>query len=177
MKIPKIEKHSAVQTIEQLFSEGRTYREIGGALGVSRQRIHQIAKAFGICENVVGGRKLKVMLALNKKKQKQIAKYGCTKEERDSIRKKCMVLGLHDPSVRFWQQKRNARTRGITWDLTFKQWWDIWEPYFHKRGRGVDEFVMCRNGDCGPYSNQNVAIHTASENHREWNKNRVCQAN
>ncbi|WNG71736.1 hypothetical protein [Cupriavidus gilardii] len=33
------------------------------------------------------------------------------------------------PRAAFEMQKRNAQSRGIGWELTFEQWWEIWELF------------------------------------------------
>jgi len=68
-------------------------------------------------------------------------------------------------------QKSNARTRGISFLLTFEQWLELWNASgkLEQRGRGAAEFCMCRNGDVGPYELGNVFIGTGSENARLGN--------
>lgn len=84
-------------------------------------------------------------------------KYGCSREQYIAIR------GL--TTRRFIEQRRNAKTRGIGWELTFWQWWSIWQQsgHWHERGRGQG-YVMCRLNDVGPYSEDNVFIATAADN-------------
>lgn len=63
-------------------------------------------------------------------------------------------------------QRNNANKRGIPWQMTFAEWWGVWERSgkFHLRGRHLGGWVMARHGDLGPYSVENVAICTHSEN-------------
>lgn len=74
----------------------------------------------------------------------------------------CWDLPYHKYEV----QKATTKRRGIKWALTFKQWWTIWEPHWHNRGRNASNYVMARKGDVGPYSVGNVYITTASENNK-----------
>lgn len=74
----------------------------------------------------------------------------------------------HHPAFNSYQTQRfNARGRGISWKLTFEQWWQIWEQSGHlnERGRKANQYCMARIGDKGPYAVGNVLIITNSENH------------
>lgn len=74
---------------------------------------------------------------------------------------------------RFYDQKGRAGYRGIEWKLTFDQWYQWWLD------QGVDkdyptaldrnQLCMCRPGDAGPYSLDNIYCGTRSENTRERN--------
>jgi len=71
------------------------------------------------------------------------------------------------PSIRFKQHKASAKARGIAFDLTFEQWWSLWEPHWEKRGRGSFDMCMCRRHDQGAYTLGNVRIATNRENKHE----------
>ncbi|HDR8930452.1 TPA: hypothetical protein QDA84_000445 [Burkholderia vietnamiensis] len=90
-----------------------------------------------------------------------------TSEELNRIRESAVCRGLRDPLKAFWQQRHSAVSRGISFDLTFLEWWSIWEPHYHLRGVRSGQMVMARNGDDGPYAVGNVSIKTARANHRE----------
>ena len=64
------------------------------------------------------------------------------------------------PRSRYTQQKSHARSRGIGFELTFEQWWSIWQESekWVQRGKAVGCFCMARNGDVGAYEIGNVAI-------------------
>lgn len=84
---------------------------------------------------------------------------------------------LKTPSAAYMSQRRNAGLRGIGWELTFVQWWDVWQRsgHWNDRGRGQG-YCMARIGDTGPYAVGNVEIKTIGENFSEsyykhpWNK-------
>jgi hypothetical protein len=65
-------------------------------------------------------------------------------------------------------QKKRAKRRGIAWEfINFDQWWGVWQRSGHWAERGNKDgnsFVMCRYGDVGPYSVDNVFIATCREN-------------
>ena len=71
------------------------------------------------------------------------------------------------PRMRYCQHKASARQRGIEFDLTFDEWWAIWQPHYAQRGRGSGHLQMCRTGDVGPYAVGNVRIDTMKSNMRE----------
>jgi hypothetical protein len=68
---------------------------------------------------------------------------------------------------KFRQQRSNAKRRGIGWELTFKQWREIWNDsdLYHLRDRRG--FVMHRNSDESPYAVGNVEIISPTDNFRE----------
>ena len=72
--------------------------------------------------------------------------------------------------IQFWAQKGNAKRRGISWEMSFKQWCDIWDKsgHYEQRGPRRGQYVMCRDGDQGPYRPDNVYIRYGRENIREY---------
>lgn len=72
-------------------------------------------------------------------------------------------------------QKKMARHRGIAFELTYKQWLNIWTQSgrLHERGRCFGNYVMARKGDEGSYSKNNVRIVTTTENQNEYAKLRA----
>jgi hypothetical protein len=77
---------------------------------------------------------------------------------------------------RFYEQKGKAGFRGIEWNLTFEQWYQWWldqgidKDYATQVNR--DQLCMCRPGDNGPYSIDNIYCGTRSQNTRERNRTR-----
>lgn len=60
--------------------------------------------------------------------------------------------------LRYAQHKASAAKRGIEWEFTFEEWWEIWEAHWADRGPHKDGKVMCRTHDKGPYRPDNVRI-------------------
>lgn len=75
----------------------------------------------------------------------------------------------HTPKGRFIAQRQNACRRGIEWNLTFDEWWKIWEESgkWDLRGRGIGKFCMSRILDNGPYSKENVRILSFQKNSKQ----------
>ena len=75
----------------------------------------------------------------------------------------------------FLQHKSNAKTRGISFNLSYEEWLDIWEKSdkLHLRGRGKGKYCMCRIGDLGAYEVGNVFIDLCTYNTRAGNKGKI----
>lgn len=71
------------------------------------------------------------------------------------------------PLMCYQRHKSTAKARGIEFDLTFDEWWAIWEPHFDRRGRASDALQMCRTADAGGYTVGNVRIDTCAANQAE----------
>ena len=85
-----------------------------------------------------------------------------------------------NPFKRAYQAaKDNAKTRGIEFFMTFKEWMSIWEQSGHlkKRGRERGQYVMARFGDTGAYAVGNVKIITGRKNIQEWRPTAAQKAN
>lgn len=83
---------------------------------------------------------------------------GCTIEQRRSIPKKACIA--------YSDQRREAKRRGLGWELNLWGWWTIWQESgkWELRGKYRGNYVMCRKDDLGPYSRENVYIATCSHN-------------
>lgn len=70
------------------------------------------------------------------------------------------------------EQRKSARRRGIPFQLTFEQWFEIWlrSGHLHERGCRQGQYVMARLNDTGPYAPGNVKIILHVENSREWER-------
>lgn len=60
----------------------------------------------------------------------------------------------------YWRSRCQSRWRGESWpdEFTWQIWWDLWRPYWHQRGRGLEDFVMIRVDETRPWSPTNVDI-------------------
>lgn len=74
---------------------------------------------------------------------------------------------MDDLKVKYETQKRNAKHRGIEFDLSFQEWKDIWDGKFHLRGKKAGQLGMLRNRDEGGYTVGNVRLGTPKENQQE----------
>jgi hypothetical protein len=69
--------------------------------------------------------------------------------------------------LRYAKHKAHAKERGIEFDLTFEEWWGIWEPRWAERGTHKDQLGMCRTRDQGPYAVGNIRLDTPKGNAAE----------
>lgn len=99
--------------------------------------------------------------------------FGCPRTDMREMRAHCQRLldsGVshgRTPIGAYRTQEKTARRRGIAWEFTFSQWWQVWVDSGKWDERGPSGYVMCRKGDVGPYSPGNVTIATTQENSHE----------
>jgi hypothetical protein len=73
---------------------------------------------------------------------------------------------MRSPRDKYTEQKHGAFRRGITWNITFEEWWNFWQQSgkWDLRGRKKGQYCMCRFGDIGPYEIGNIYIDLATTN-------------
>lgn len=164
-------KHAGLKTLPTvrtrqmaaLYQSGKTLHEIGTQYGLTRERVRQLINKFHGLRATDGGKhkigKDRRAVFEATRNAHSLKKWGCNFDQYILIR------NLKRPTRAFSMQRRNAIQREIGWELNLWQWWSIWQQsgHWHDRGRGQG-YVMCRNGDIGPYSIGNVFIATAREN-------------
>lgn len=70
--------------------------------------------------------------------------------------------------------QRRAVRSNVPFLISFEDWLSVWKESGHFLERSPTGYVMCRIGDCGPYSKENVYIAHASQNKRDaWFNNKV----
>jgi hypothetical protein len=71
-----------------------------------------------------------------------------------------------DARGKFKLHRRNARRRGITFAMTFEEWWQVWQSSgkWSARGRRRGQYCMARHSDRGSYEVGNVRICLFEEN-------------
>ncbi len=157
------------------YIAGETLVQIGRDYSITRERVRQIltkhygirAKDGGASESARRARKV----FQKKRDARSLKAWGCVYREYQRILK-------HPgrPTYAFWEQRRNARERGIVWELKLWQWWKLWETSgkWSERGRGHG-YCMCRLNDTGPYAADNVYIATNSDNMKDhWVNKRAA---
>lgn len=169
------ENVSRAAQMAALYKSGHLLREIGEKFGVTRERARQvIAKHHGMSGKNGGAHvqaRRKQLDTHVKRDVKCLAKHGCTWAQYLQLR------DMRKPTRAFIEQKRNASSRGIGWELTLWQWWTIWQESGHwdMRGRGTG-YAMCRVNDTGPYAVGNVYIATCVQNiHDYYDRKRAEQ--
>lgn len=168
IKIPKADHPELVKR----YRAGETLQQIADTYGVSRERVRQLLDRMGVRAQEGGQAyrtKRKKKANSLKRERRFLRKYGMTREQFREVETNVDECG-GTPYLRFREQKGSAHTRGIEWNLTFGEWWSLWEAsgQWSKRGRGKGRYVMSRPGDTGPYELGNVAIVQSQENNREF---------
>ncbi len=143
------------------YRAGMTLQEIGALNGITRERVRQIMTKYLGLRQQDGGKHAQALARIERLAAKRdalyLAKKGCTFDQYKSIPRKATHA--------FSMQQKNAKQREIPWEFTLWQWWTLWQESgrWSQRGRGSG-YVMCRKGDVGPYSVDNVFIATGREN-------------
>ncbi len=164
---PEREAHIVTQ-----FRSGKTLQEIGEEMSLSRERIRQILKRNGV-GRLEGGKNIQMLLNAAYKKRRDPAKtwmtvYGCSLEIARQINGGLNLSTHKSPAFRYNEQRRNAKVRGIGWEINLPEWWRVWQESgkWELRGPGKG-YCMTRIGDTGPYRVGNVEIKTIGENFSE----------
>jgi len=179
------------EDMREMFISGKTLQEIGDKYNVCRERVRQILKKNFNIVGINGGRYVKatpnkIETEIKKRKHKELSiqaryakHFSCSIEQFLEINKEHWVqtnrFANKCPASAYFQQKISAKKRGIEWNITFPEWWKIWEQSGQWGNRGVhmNQYVMTRIGDIGGYSKDNIVIKTSMENIREyWDENR-----
>lgn len=73
-----------------------------------------------------------------------------------------------------WLQQRNqARWRGETWHLTFKEWIEVWGDLIDQRGRTRDSYCLTRQNYDRDWTRDNVIVlprraHNNQQRRQKW---------
>lgn len=139
----------------RLAMSGYTRRQLQCEFGVSHQAISQRAAKLGLVDVLNANR-------LAKHGRGQTLHEVKYEFPLDRVR----VLRAQGAMAAYRCQRGNARRRGIAWEMTFREWWEVWEASgkWGVRGRSKGGWVMGRRGDVGPYKVGNVYICDHSEN-------------
>ena len=71
----------------------------------------------------------------------------------------------------FSHQRQRTKARGLPWELSFDEWMEIWKESCKFSERGRNGYQMCRIGDEGGYTRDNVYIAHSSTNKADAYKN------
>jgi hypothetical protein len=85
------------------------------------------------------------------------------------MQRECKMIDKKVAKQRYNEQKYRATNRGIQFNLTFEQWYDIWDQSgkWEQRGCKKDNYVMSRIGDTGAYDVGNVFVQLHTSNARD----------
>lgn len=159
------EREARRAKMAEMYRQGITLAKIAAQFGMTRERVRQIISVAGMSRSNGGAR---VVADARKKSHelsreaKCLAKYGLPIAVVRQLRKDRVTHA-------FQAQRQSAFNRGIAWDLSFAQWFAVWQASgkLHLRGRGKGKYVMSRMSDDGGYELGNVHIQLATENSQE----------
>lgn len=171
----KRERFPSKRAIEMAhrFFNGETLHAIGQHFNLTRERVRQIlSERFDITKSDGGhyrrSTEHRVFAALNKVKRHDLAfanLVGVSKDVYKDMTGERAAKCSAGPAVAYRDQKRNAKIRGIPFELTFTEWWKVWREsgMYAQRGRGHG-YVMARIGDTDGYKVGNIMICTSAQN-------------
>lgn len=154
------------QRMATMYRQGLTLEKIGAEFNVTRERVRQVITKCGAARSRLD------MLAVFKESkaaqnQARIAArimeaWGVDRELHHELRANGTIRA-------FEQQKQSSSNRGITWALSFAQWYAIWQASgkLHLRGRGKGRYCMSRIRDEGGYVLGNVHVQLSTDNSAE----------
>lgn len=154
------------------FLAGETMQEIADSYGFTRQAIFNVLKKYGITAQDGG----KYIAIRKRENEKRINKEKYYEDMYSYPYKKIKEIKKEygsKPFRAYKMQSYNALNRNIAWELSFREWWELWQKSekWDKRGCYYGQYVMARNGDTGPYRIDNVKIVLNTENIIEYYSN------
>ena len=166
---PRRAPSARIEAMGNAFRSGMTLAEIGEEHGISRERVRALIARIGLVgkdggqaariRNNGGTCAEKVREAAH---DRIVSRWGVEYELAKELRA--------DGTIRAFESQRGAaKRRAIPWNLTFAEWYAIWQESgnLHLRGRGKGHFCMARRGDSGAYEPGNVVIQLATDNSRD----------
>lgn len=82
------------------------------------------------------------------------------------------------PRGKYASHRNRAKRSDVPFEISFEDWLQIWKESGHFEERAATGYVMCRKGDEGPYSKENVYIAHSSINKQDaWFNNKICLPN
>lgn len=168
--------------IREMFIAGAVQQAIGSKFGITESRVCQILKRDGVSRNDGGGllnaRRRAAQTAARRAAvldEKALREFGCTHAQLQTLR--AMGRGKRCPITAFFEQRLNAKNRGVPWNLTLWQWWGIWRDSgkWGVRGKSGNGHCMGRYFDVGTYEVGNVYICTIGRNIRDYHAMRNWQ--
>lgn len=159
-------------SMRALYQQGWTLQSIGTKYRLTRERVRQILnKHFGTTA-INGGNHIRKLLRAERMKHQQEKRYrlrfGCTREQ---------LLTIPVAARLAWRtQRRNSARRGILFELSVMEFWNVWDASgkWSQRGRGAGRFCMSRIDERSGYLVGNVRVIDNSDNARLARLEKPC---
>lgn len=142
-------------------AENKSFAEIASLYGVTRQAVDlAMRKYFGyVKKRADGGFKAAAKRAQQERRFKRIVKpVGLPIGEFERITGVRYFANVKEVT-RYVQMRNNAKRYGIEFNLTWTQWWHLWQESGHWDGRGIGAgYCMARIDTSKPIELGNVRI-------------------
>lgn len=144
------------------YVSGKTLRALAAENNVTYQRVQQIIRSYQLTGKDGGS-------SVKKREREQFPKLHMHSHRLGITKEEWIAYSSNGTILAYKEQKRNSKSRGIGFELNFKQWLQIWidSGKIDLRGRGKGKYCMSRLNDSGPYAEGNVEIKTNQENAAE----------
>lgn len=159
------------------WKSGLTLEEVAADYGITRERVRQIVRKLGLPPDV-GGQSVKNLLSCSIRKERRrrrdedseakcLERWGMSRESLNEISPYQRSHPNH-PTRIFTSFRNNVRRTGIRFELTFPQWWRLWQESgrWDERGRGFG-YWMARWDSDQPWRLDNIRIVSGSERARD----------
>ena len=164
------------QDMCQLYRSGKTVQEIGDLYGVTRERVRQIIKPYGL-DGYSGGasvtaeanRKAREAKRNASREARAQAVYGCSYAELMRINMGMQLTDHGSPAYFYFRDGCNAKKAGYILELSLPEWIAIYEKAggVWNRGRFIDGLVLGRKDKALGYTADNLHVVTLAENSRD----------
>lgn len=160
--------------IVQRLESGATLQEIGDSLGVTRERVRQLAAKRRITGQVgLSKRKsIREEKFLRERDARYQGTYGCSYGEVIALNEGIPLSHPHSKTLGYRMWVRNVLgTMRSTGTLNFPQWCEAWGDHWKDRGRG-NSYRISRIDRTKPFTPDNVICepgNTSMSRHRKLN--------
>ncbi len=161
--------------------------EIGICYGITRERVRQILKDACVFGGDGGAAvRAKANLAIRKelyaanREQRCQRRFECSYAEYRAINGRSNTM--RRMALDYTQQKTNAQSRGIGWNLSLPDWVDAWKSSGKLGQRRLGGYVMTRIDLNQPFSKDNIKIVKHSESSESsirwmWDNQKISGSN
>lgn len=151
-----------------MYRQGLTLQKIAEQFDVTREYVRQVLRKIGV-EPQEGGQSVGAREATAHRARRRRVRDALTEAKWGVPLELWSELRANGTIRAFESQRNNANKRGITFSITFAQWYAVWQASgkLHLRGRGKGGYCMSRIRDEGGYSLGNVHVKLSTDNSRE----------
>ena len=155
-------KQSRNDSICTEFIGGKTTGELAKIYGISPQRICQILADNNVSASQ-GGRAVTLGVVKQyhiERDRCYMKKHGITYEDFKRLRKEVSPINGHIPFNIYRETKRALKRKGVKVDMTFPDWWSLWEKsgLWKHYGNRDGQYVMVLKPRCHIFKVGNVEI-------------------